>query len=89
MPHCVAGKQLRHGCGQQMRRAVAVERAAPPGSAVGDDADAASPLERVRQIDQPAVDRRRERGFGEARRDDCRNVAGSGARAHATARSVG
>jgi hypothetical protein len=83
-----AGKQLRHRGRKEVRRAVPIERQRfriP----VGDDRQLRVVVERVGQIDEPAVDRGRERRLGEPRRHECRHVAGSSARAHATVGSVG
>ena len=82
------GEQLRHRCGEEMRSAVA-EECQGFGAAVGDDRDLGVLLERVGEIDQTSVDCRRERGFRQPGRHLRRNVAGSAARAHATAGSVG
>jgi hypothetical protein len=83
-----ARKERGDGRGEQVRRAVPVERQRLR-IPVGDNRQARVVVQWMRQIDEPAIDGRRQRCFREPRRHECRYVTGSSARAHATAGSVG
>ena len=85
MPHWVPGK-VRHRGGQQVRRAVAYSERFR--ALVGHDLDGRVPVERIRQIDQPAVHDARERGQSKARRDPFRDVANARAGRHGPTGSV-
>ena len=83
-----AGKETGDRRREQMRRAVAIQRQrlrAP----VGHDPDGRVTFERIRQIDQLAVDDPGERRLGEARRDPFRHVADGRAGRHTATRTIG
>jgi hypothetical protein len=69
-----AGKEVGHGGGQQVRRAVPIERQRF-GAAIGHDAHRRILLDRKRQIDKLAVNDTGERRF----REPCRDLGCDGA----------
>ncbi len=83
-----AGKQIGDGGRQQVGRAVAHEGQRVGRVLVGHDPDPRVRVQRVRQIDQLAVDRRRQCRLGQTRRDPFRDVAYGRARGDTAAGSI-
>ncbi len=80
-------KEVGHGRRHEVRRAVAEERERF-GTLVGDEPQPHVLVQRVREIDQLAIDDRRDGRFRQAWRDQCRNVTRCGANGHGTAGAV-
>jgi hypothetical protein len=83
-----AREEVRDRGGEQVRGAVAVERERL-GVVLGDDLHRRVPVERVRQVDQPAIDEARQRGLRQTRRDLLRDVTHQRAGRDGSLRSVG
>ena len=70
-----AGEELGDGRGQEVRRAMPVERERLR-VAIGHNRQPRVGVQGIGEIDQPAIDGGRQRRLREARRHECRDVAG-------------
>ncbi len=84
-----AGEHVGDRGGEQMRRAVAVERQRVGRVLRGDDLHRRISRQRVRQIDQPIADLSRQGRLRETGRDRRGQIGDRGAGRHTSARSIG
>jgi hypothetical protein len=83
-----AGKHVRHGSRQQVRRAVAVDRQRVRRVSRRDDLHGGVGRQRKREIDQPVADLAGQRRIGKPGRDQRGQIADRRTRRHTTARSI-
>ncbi len=81
------GIKFEHGGGEQMRRGMA-KHLHRVRIFRGEDRKLDAVVERLRKIDQLAIDARDQRVFGEARPDLARDLRGGGAAGHVACRAI-